>query len=103
MDFISRERFGIFLIVVSFWYLINIKIFNVLHPVLAIPGSAIFMAGLWLLLSLPTPVTKTSTYIPIETPVQVAEATPISVSKPTRKPTKKFKSKPREKTEPSEK
>jgi len=99
MDFISRERFGIFLIVVSFWYLINIKIFNVLHPVLAIPGSAIFMAGLWLLLSLPTPTTKTSAYIPIETPVQAAtEATPTPVSKPTQKLTKKSKLKPIKKT-----
>ena len=93
MDFIPRERLGIFLIVVSFWYLINIKIFNALHPFLAIPGSIIFMAGLWVLLSLPIPTTKTSTYIPIETPVQVAtepaaEATPILVSKPKGKPTK---------------
>jgi hypothetical protein len=103
MDFISRERFGIFLIVVSFWYLINIKIFNMLYPVLAIPGSIVFMAGLWLLLSLPTATTKTSTYIPIETPVHVAtepatEATPKPVSKPTQKLTKKSKLKPIKRT-----
>lgn len=108
MDFIPRERLGIFLIVVSFWYLINMKIFNALHPVLAIPGSIIFTAGLWLLLSLPIPATKTSTYIPIETPVQAAtepaaEATPIPVSKPTRKRTKKSKSKPIKKNKPSKK
>ncbi len=94
MDYIHRERLGIFLIVVSFWYLINIKIFNTLNPVLAIPGSIIFIAGLWLLLSLPISKIKTNTYIPIETPVQAvtkpaAEATPIPVSKPKRKPTKK--------------
>ncbi|KPV63936.1 MAG: hypothetical protein AOA66_0514 [Candidatus Bathyarchaeota archaeon BA2] len=58
MDLIPRERLGIFLIVVSFWYLINMKIFNALHPVLAIPCSAIFITGLWLLLSLPIPQLK---------------------------------------------
>ena len=99
MAFIHRERLGIFLIVVSFWYLINMEIFNALHPVLAIPGSIIFITGLWLLLSLPIPTTKTSTYVSIETPVQAAtkpaaEATPIPVSKPKRKPTRKSKSKP---------
>jgi len=102
MGFIPRERLGIFLIFISFWYLINIKIFNALHPILAIPGSIIFITGLWLLLSLPTPTTKTSTYIPAETPVQeatepAAEAAPIPVSKPTRKPTKKSRSKPHKK------
>jgi len=93
MDFIPRERIGIFLIVVSFWYLVNIKIFNALHAVLAIPGSIIFITGLWLLLSLPIPTTKTSTHIPTETTAQatahpVIEATPKPASKPTRKPTK---------------
>jgi len=106
MAFISRERLGAFLILVSFWYLINLKIFNALHPVLAIPCSTIFVAGLWLLLSLPIPTTKTSTYIPVETPVQAAiepaaEATPIPVSKPRRKPTTKSKS--IKKTKPSKK
>jgi len=94
MDFIPRERIGIFLIVVSFWYLINIKLFNALHPVLAIPGSIIFVAGLWLLLSLPMPTTKTSTYTPAETPVQ-AKAQPVI--EPTPKPTKKSKTKPSKK------
>jgi len=99
MDFISRERLGIFLIVVSFWYLINIKIFDALHPALAIPGSIIFITGLWFLLSLPIPPTKTSTYAPMETPVQataqpVIEPTPKPASKPKRKPTKNPKSKP---------
>ena len=94
MDFISRERLGFFLVVVSFWYLINLKVFNALHPVLAIPGSTIFITGLWLLLSLPIPTTKTSTYVPVETPMQataqpVIEATPKPASKPIRKPTKK--------------
>jgi len=108
MNFISRERLGIFLIVISFWYLINIKIFNVLHPVLAIPGSTIFITGLWLLLSLPIPATKTSTYAPEETPVQAAtepaaEATPIPASKPKQEPTKKSKLKPIKKTKPSKK
>ena len=108
MDFIPRERIGIFLIVVSFWYLINIKIFNALHPVLAIPASTIFITGLWLLLSLPIPTTKTSTYVPVETPVEeetkpAAETTPIPVSKPTQKPTKESKSKRIKKTKPSKK
>jgi len=99
MDFISRERLGIFLIVVSFWYLANIKIFDALHPALAIPGSIIFITGLWFLLSLPIPTTKTSTHVPVKTPTQAAteptaEATPIPISKATRKPTKNPKSKP---------
>jgi len=102
MNFIPRERIGIFLIVVSFWYLINIKIFNALHPVLAIPGSIIFITGLWLLLSLPIPTTKTSTYISTETPAQataqpVIESTPKPASKPTQKLTKKSKTKPSKK------
>jgi hypothetical protein len=108
MDFISRERLGIFLIVLSFWYLINIKIFDALHPVLAIPGSIIFITGLWFLLSLPTPTTKTSTYVPVKAPAhvateQTAEATLIPVSKATRKPTKNLKSKPTKKTKPPKK
>jgi len=108
MAFIPRERLGIFLIGVSFWYTINLKIFNALHPVLAIPGSTIFITGLWLLLSLPIPTTKTSAYVPVETPVEAAtkpaaETTPIPVSKPTEKPTKKSKSTPIKKTKPSKK
>jgi hypothetical protein len=102
MGYIHRERLGIFLIVISFWYLMNIKIFNALNPVLAIPASTIFITGLWLLLSLPIPTTRTSTYVPVETPVKAetkpeAETTPIPVSKPTQKLTKKSRSKPHKK------
>jgi len=102
MDFAPRERLGIFLIAVSFWYLINVKIFNALHPILAIPGSLIFITGLWLLLSPPMTTTRTSMYIPAETPVQatqpvtapLTEPTPNPTSKSKRKTAKKSKSKP---------
>ena len=103
MDLVPRERLGVFLISTSLWYLINIKIFNALDPILAIPGSIIFVAGLWLLLSLPIPTTETSTYVPVEIPEQVAtepvaEATPIPASKPTRKTNKKPKQRSIKKT-----
>jgi hypothetical protein len=102
MGYVPRERLGIFLILISFWYLINIKIFNALNPVLAIPASTIFIIGLWLSLSLPIPTTKTSTYVPVGIPVEAeakpeAETTPKSVSQPAQKPTKKSKSKPHKK------
>jgi hypothetical protein len=108
MGYIHGERLGIFLIVISFWFLINIKIFNALNPVLAIPASTIFIIGLWLLLSLPIPTTRTSTYIPAEIPGEAeakpaAETTPIPASEPTQKPTKKSKSKLIKKTKPSQK
>jgi hypothetical protein len=108
MGYVPRERLGIFLILISFWYLINIKIFNALNPVLAVPASTIFIIGLWLSLSLPIPTTRTSTYVPVEIPVEAeakpeAETTPMSVSEPTQKPTKKSKSKLIKKTKPSQK
>jgi len=94
MDFLPKDRLGIFLIVVSFWYLINAKIFNTLHPIFAIPGSLIFIAGLWLLLSSQTPTIRTSTYAPEATPVQPATEPPTrTVQKSGRKPARKSKSK----------
>ena len=96
MDFVPRERLGIFLIIVSFWYLVNVKIFDALHPIFAIPGSLIFIAGLWLLLSLPTPAAKTNKYVPTEAPQQpITITTPKPVAKPKRKPTRKTTKKTR--------
>jgi len=113
MDFTIKERFGVFLIVLSFWYLINVKIFEILHPIFAIPGSVIFVTGLWFLLS--PPASATSTYVPAEPVTQpvaqpVTELTSTPVPKPIQKPAKKSRSKPIKKTrksvketEPSEK
>jgi len=105
MDFLPKERLGIFLIVVSFWYLINAKIFDMLHPILAIPGSLIFIAGLWLLLSPQTLTTRTSTYTPEDTPVQPTTEPPTkTVKKSERKTARKSKSKSSiNATRPSEK
>jgi len=103
MDFAPRERLGTFLIIVSFWYMINLKIFDTLHPVLAIPGSMIFITGLWLLLTPQAPITRMDTYVPTEAPAQVATqpATGLAtgpVTEPTQKPAKKSGSKTVKKT-----
>ncbi|RLI45042.1 hypothetical protein DRO69_06020 [Candidatus Bathyarchaeota archaeon] len=51
MELLPEKRFGIFLIAVSVWYLINLKIFNALQPILALPASVTVFIGLWFLLA----------------------------------------------------
>jgi hypothetical protein len=61
MELLPEKRFGIFLIAISVWYLINLKIFNALQPILALPGSVTFIIGSWLVLSPFTPTVPTTT------------------------------------------
>ena len=104
MELIPEKRFGIFLIAISVWYLINLEIFNMLQPILAVPGSVTFLAGLWLLLSpftltVPT-MAITKPNAPPQTPVPTAmklETMPTSKLATKTKPkiSKKTETKPR--------
>jgi len=94
MEFLPEKRFGVFLIGISVWYLINLKIFNALQPILAVPGSVTFLAGLWLLLSPFTltmpPAILTRPNAPLQAP---ASATAKSETMPTPKPATRTKPK----------
>jgi hypothetical protein len=97
MGLMPEQRVGIFLIVISLLYGVNLEIFfNKLDPTLTIPGSVIFVIGLWLLLSPPLSAAQAGTYIPVENPEQVttepAETVSIPVSEPKRKSTRRSKS-----------
>jgi len=109
MELLPEKRFGVFLIAVSIWYLINLKIFNALQPSLAVPGSVTFLVGLWLLLSPLTPTaptkTITRTNAPPQAPAPAAmklETLPTSklATKTKLKISKKIKTKPRTVTKP---
>jgi len=118
MELIPEKRFGIFLIAVSVWYLVNLKIFNALQPILALPGSVTFIIGSWLVLSPFTPTVSTATItrpnIPPRAPAPAAmkletmptakpataakpkiskktKTTPLPVKKPVRKSVRKKK------------
>lgn len=92
MELLPEKRFGIFLIGVSVWYLINLRILNALHPILAIPGSVIFLIGLWLILmpttsAIPTMLT-TRTNAPTQAPLNpTVRSLTGPVAKPAAKPT----------------
>jgi len=99
-----EKRFGIFLIAVSIWYLINLKIFNALQPILAIPGSVTILVGLWLLLSPLTPTASTKTITRTTAPPQAPAPTTMKLetmptsklaTKTKLKISKKTKTKPR--------
>ncbi len=85
MEFLPEKRFGVFLIAISVWYLINLEIFNALQPILAVPGSVTFLAGLWLLLSpftLTVPTTVlTRPNVPMQAPAS-ATTKPETMSTP---------------------
>lgn len=119
MELLPEKRFGIFLIAISVWYLINLKIFNALQPILALPGSVTFIIGSWLVLSPFTPTVSTATItrpnIPPRAPAPAAmkletmptakpaatatepkiskktKTTPLTVKKPVRKSVRKKK------------
>ncbi len=94
MELLPEKRFGIFLIAISVWYLINLKIFNALQPILAVPGSVTFLAGLWLVLSPFTPTISTTVITRSNAPPQApAPATTKPETMPTPKPATKTKPK----------
>ena len=86
MELLPEKRFGIFLIAISIWYLINLQIFNALQPILAVPGSVTFLAGLWLVLSPFTPTVSTTILTRSNAPLQApAMTTPKPETMPTPK------------------
>ena len=92
MELLPEKRFGIFLIAISVWYLVNLKIFDALQPILAIPGSVTFLAGLWLVLSPFTPTVSTTFAKKLNTPPQAsAPATTKPKITPKSKPATKIK------------
>lgn len=94
MEFLPEKRFGVFLIAISVWYLINLKIFNALQPILAVPGSVTFLAGLWLLLSPFTLTMPTAILTRPNAPLQApASATTKPETMPTPKPATRTKPK----------
>ncbi len=105
MDLLPEKRFGIFLIGVSVWYMVNLIFFDALNPILTIPGSVIFLAGLWLVLS-PTTTTTTATIaattpatpsVPI-TPTPTTSILAQVPTRPTTKPRRRLSTKPATKT-----
>jgi len=72
MELLPEKRFGIFLIAISVWYLVNLKIFDALQPILAVPGSVTFLAGLWLVLSPFTPTVSTAFITKLNAPSQAS-------------------------------
>jgi hypothetical protein len=93
MELLPEKRFGIFLIAISVWYLVNLQIFDALQPILAVPGSVTFLAGLWLVLSPFTPTVSTMLITKLNAPSQ---ASAPAATKPETTPT----SKPATKTKP---
>ncbi len=94
MELLPEKRFGIFLIAISIWYLTNLKIFNALQPILAVPGSVTFLIGLWLVLS-PFTLAVSTTVVtrPNIPPRAPAPATTKPETMPTPKSATKTKSK----------
>ena len=87
MELLPEKRFGIFLIAISVWYLVNLKIFNALQPILAVPGSVTFIIGSWLVLSPFAPTVPTTTITrPNIRPRALAPATTKPETMPTPKP-----------------
>ena len=90
MELLPEKRFGIFLIAISVWYLVNLKIFDALQPILAVPGSVTFLAGLWLVLSPFTPTVSTMLITKLNAPSQ---ASAPATTKPETTPTPKLATK----------